>query len=220
MPVRPAKPKAPRAAARSSSPSRAAARSSPRATAAPSGELRDGFKFRGGRPSLDLTASVAGRRKPQPVELLAEPLDLSRWLVAAGLIPHEVIPSLEELAAAHELRESLYRLVHSRAHQRPLAAADRAVLNRWAAFPAPAPQLAPDGSLTWSGAGVAAALASIARDGVELLGGPSADRIRACSSDTCAIVFLDSSRSGERRWCSMASCGNKAKVKSFRDRQA
>jgi predicted RNA-binding Zn ribbon-like protein len=30
---------------------------------------------------------------------------------------------------------------------------------------------------------------------------------------------VDTSRSGERRWCSMAGCGNKAKVAEFRQRQ-
>lgn len=199
MPARPAKPRS--------------------APPAPAGELRDGFKFRGGRPSLDLTASLAGRRKEQPVEQLAEPRDLGRWLVAAGLLPHLVTPSLEELAAARELREALYRMAHARAHQRPLASADRAVVNRWAAFPAPVPQLGEGGVLTWSGSGVASALSMIARDGVELLGGALAARIRSCSGDHCAIVFLDASRAGERRWCSMSSCGNKAKVKSFRQRQ-
>lgn len=185
----------------------------------PTGELRDGFKFRGGHPALDLTASLAGRRRAEPTELLVEPEDLGRWLVAAGLLPRRPAPTREELASARELREALYRLFHNRAHQRPLAAADRAILNRWAAFPAPAPQLAADGALTWTGAGVTTSLATIARAGVELLGGPGADRIRACSGEGCALVFLDASRAGERRWCSMSSCGNKAKVNSFRRRE-
>jgi predicted RNA-binding Zn ribbon-like protein len=191
----------------------------PASASSPAGELRDGFKFRGGHPALDLTASLAGRRRAEPTELLAEPADLGRWLVAAGLLPRAPQPTLEELASARELREALYRLFHSRAHQRPLPAADRAVVNRWAAFPAPAPQLSPDGALTWTGAGVASSLAALARAGVELLGGPSAGRIRACSGEGCALVFLDASRAGERRWCSMASCGNKAKVSSFRRRE-
>jgi predicted RNA-binding Zn ribbon-like protein len=184
----------------------------------PTGELRDGFKFRGGRLALDLTASLAGRLRSEPTELLREPHDLGRWLVAAGLAPHAPAPALEDLGHARELREALYRLATACAHGRPHAAADRALVNRWAALPALAPQLAADGGLVWIGDGVRALLAAVARDGVELLGGPSAARIRACSGEGCAIVFLDTSRAGQRRWCSMSSCGNKAKVNDFRRR--
>jgi len=198
-----------------SSPSRSPRR---RPAAAPTGELRDGFKFRGGRLALDLPASLAGRRRPEPTELLVDPDDLGRWLVAAGLAPRAPRTTPEDVADARELREAIYRLATSCAHRRPLAAADRALVNRWAAHPAPAPQLAADGSLTWIGGGVHALLAAIARDAVELFGGATAARIRACAGEGCAIVFLDSSRAGHRRWCSMASCGNKAKVNEYRRR--
>ncbi|MEQ3550440.1 CGNR zinc finger domain-containing protein [Pseudonocardia nematodicida] len=36
-------------------------------------------------------------------------------------------------------------------------------------------------------------------------------RIRRCDHDACVLHFLDTSRNGTRRWCSMASCGNRAK---------
>jgi predicted RNA-binding Zn ribbon-like protein len=39
--------------------------------------------------------------------------------------------------------------------------------------------------------------------------------IRECPGDDCGYLFRDSSR-GRRRWCSMRSCGNRAKVKRFR----
>ena len=38
------------------------------------------------------------------------------------------------------------------------------------------------------------------------------DRIRRCSNPDCVLWFLDTSRPGTRRWCSMASCGNRAKA--------
>ena len=41
-------------------------------------------------------------------------------------------------------------------------------------------------------------------------------RIRECSADDCRLVYLDTSRSGTRRWCSMQRCGNRAKVRTFR----
>lgn len=201
---------------RRSAPSRpsAAKRAKP-----PTGELRDGFKFRGGRLALDLLATLAARRTT-PKELLASPADLGRWLVAAGLATRAPELTAEDVAQARELREALYRLAFAAVHHRPLYAPDRTLLNRWAGLPAPAPQLAADQHITWIGNGVHALLAAIARDAVELLGSPLAARLRACAGDTCAILFLDQSRAGERRWCSMTACGNRAKVLEFRRREA
>ncbi|MEV6911021.1 CGNR zinc finger domain-containing protein [Amycolatopsis sp. NPDC051071] len=31
---------------------------------------------------------------------------------------------------------------------------------------------------------------------------------RECSADDCYLLFFDTSRSGNRRWCSMERCGN------------
>lgn len=53
-------------------------------------------------------------------------------------------------------------------------------------------------------------------DAVELLHrkGP---RIRSCAHPTCVLWFLDTTRSGTRRWCSMATCGNRSKARRFSD---
>jgi len=204
------------AASRSrTAPRRAAPR--PRAHApAPAGELRDGFRFRGGRIALDLTASLVGRKRAQPTDLLGTPADLARWLAAAGLGPVTPPPEPADLAAAHELREAIYRLVVDRIHHRSLAAADRSVVNRRAAQPAPAPQLTADGGQAWIGTDAPTLLAAVARDAVALVGGEEAERLRICAA--CPIVFLDTSRAGVRRWCSMLACGNRAKVREFRER--
>ncbi|MBW8872916.1 MAG: CGNR zinc finger domain-containing protein, partial [Leifsonia sp.] len=45
-------------------------------------------------------------------------------------------------------------------------------------------------------------------------------RIRECSAEDCRLVYLDTSRSGTRRWCSMHRCGNRAKVREHRARAA
>jgi predicted RNA-binding Zn ribbon-like protein len=37
-------------------------------------------------------------------------------------------------------------------------------------------------------------------------------RIRQCAHPRCVLWFLDTSRNGSRRWCSMAGCGNRAKA--------
>jgi predicted RNA-binding Zn ribbon-like protein len=57
-----------------------------------------------------------------------------------------------------------------------------------------------------------AALVPIARSAAELIQeGPGAP-VRKCASPTCVLYFYDASRTGRRRWCSMAACGNRTKV--------
>jgi predicted RNA-binding Zn ribbon-like protein len=61
-------------------------------------------------------------------------------------------------------------------------------------------------------------LARIAEPIVREIGSGHEDRIRICASDTCRWLFYDESRSGRRRWCDMATCGNRAKARRHRDR--
>lgn len=41
-------------------------------------------------------------------------------------------------------------------------------------------------------------------------------RIRKCAAVDCVLHFLDVSKGGDRRWCSMAVCGNRSKVRRHR----
>jgi predicted RNA-binding Zn ribbon-like protein len=38
-------------------------------------------------------------------------------------------------------------------------------------------------------------------------------RIRSCANPDCPLYFLDTSRPGTRRWCSMSVCGNRDKTR-------
>jgi predicted RNA-binding Zn ribbon-like protein len=62
------------------------------------------------------------------------------------------------------------------------------------------------------------ALARLADPLVSELTAGHPERIRICASDTCLWVFYDSSRTGRRRWCDMATCGNRAKAARHRAR--
>jgi predicted RNA-binding Zn ribbon-like protein len=192
-----------------------AVRASLRALREPQDEIRDGFKFRGGHPALDLAATLAARRKSTPRELLATPADLGRWLVASGLATEIPPASATELEVARELREAIYRLAIARSKRRRLPEPDRALLNHWAAQPPP-PLRLEQGGARQVVAGAGPLLALVARGAVDLLGGAAGERIRGCSGDGCSLLFVDTSRSGGRKWCSMAACGNRAKVARFR----
>ena len=189
----------------------------------PGPDVRNGFRFRGGHVALDLTATLAGRRRPAPRELLPTPDALARWLVAAGLVAPAPDVTPHDLDDARVLREAVYTLARAAAVGHPLDGADgtdaaRATLNALAARPDAAPRLGADGRVTRDGP-AAAVLATLAREAVLLLGGPQAARIRRCAGETCALLFLDLSRTGNRRWCAMTACGNRAKVAAFRQRR-
>jgi predicted RNA-binding Zn ribbon-like protein len=43
-------------------------------------------------------------------------------------------------------------------------------------------------------------------------------RVRRCSDPRCPHVFIDTTKNGRRRWCDMATCGNRAKAARHRRR--
>ena len=63
------------------------------------------------------------------------------------------------------------------------------------------------------------ALARVADPLVSELTDGRPDRIKVCASDTCDWIFYDASRTSRRRWCDMATCGNRAKAARHRARE-
>ncbi len=62
------------------------------------------------------------------------------------------------------------------------------------------------------------ALARLATPLVEAIASGETARFRVCANHDCRWVFEDESRAGRRRWCDMSSCGNRAKVRRYRER--
>jgi len=180
--------------------------------------VRDGFRFRGGHSALDLTATLIGRLKEAPRDLLAEPADVARWLNAAGLSCAKGSADEHALTAARRLREAIYSLAMARIDGARPPIAARKVLNAAARVPAAPPEIDARGVFHVRGA-AASLLPLVAREAIALLGNEAGTRIRQCEADGCAVLFLDTSRSGDRRWCSMTACGNRHKVAEFRRRK-
>ena len=70
----------------------------------------------------------------------------------------------------------------------------------------------------FSGDELDCALAELAEPLVRTVGRGAAELARICANDECRWVFFDSSRTHQRRWCDMASCGNRAKAARHRAR--
>jgi predicted RNA-binding Zn ribbon-like protein len=168
------------------------------------------FIWTGGRPALDLCNTRLGER-----EYLGAPADLARWVVEAGLLPAPVPVSDQELWAARALRDGL---------RAGLLTGDRervgAVAHAW--LDSAPGRLCVEGATLETrftpGAETAyCALVTAVLDALELArhwGG----RVRECAAPACPVMFLDTSRNGSRRWCSMERCGARAKATTYYQR--
>lgn len=45
-------------------------------------------------------------------------------------------------------------------------------------------------------------------------------RLKSCADESCRWTYFDHSKNGCSRWCSADTCGNRSKVKRYRERQA
>ncbi|MFF6782549.1 ABATE domain-containing protein [Streptomyces sp. NPDC012510] len=164
-------------------------------------------------------------------EVLHTPADLVAWAGQSRLTPTP--PALrvtaDDVTYARRLRDALCRTVVSHVCGglpelgiAPADTTDRDLINEAAAGPPLAPALGADGSRGWADGTATGAqlLSTVARDAVELLTGPYAQRIRMCAGDRCYLLYVDTSRPGRRRWCSMGHCGNRHKVRAHRTRRA
>lgn len=168
-------------------------------------------------PALDLVGTVAERDSTR-LEQLAAPADVDAWLLRAGVVDVDPRADAADLRATVDLREALYEVLRAATSAHALPRPALATINAAAAGPPVTVRLAGPGELHRSG-DVAAALSTIARAAVDLLGGDDLARVRWCAGDACTHPFLDRSRAGQRRWCGMAGCGDRAKARAYRARR-
>jgi predicted RNA-binding Zn ribbon-like protein len=180
------------------------------------------FRFDAGAVCLDF-AHTGGEGAYAVHETLHQPADLATWLAQPPLAATVTVPvTARELAAAKALRQAIWEAAHARAAERPIPARVVASINRAAAAPPLVPELTSRATAAGWAAPVQAtqALSTLAREMIDLLSGPLADRFRECASDNCPLVFVDSSRPNARRWCAMERCGNRNKLRAMRARRA
>jgi predicted RNA-binding Zn ribbon-like protein len=175
------------------------------------------FVYVGGRLCLDFAGTLKHRIAAHE-ELLTDPRLLSDWAVQAGLLDDAIDITDDDLAAAIELREAIYRTVIARLEQRRHQAADVALLNEWASQPQLTPRLLRTGATRREGT-ASQLLASLAADLLDLIAGADIENVKRCAHPGCSRLYVDSSRAKNRHWCGMSTCGNKVKVQAFRARQ-
>lgn len=178
----------------------------------------------GGHPALDLLNTVS-LQNGQPVDNLSSDQAVLDWLAdyAVGDTRQLQFAPGALLEKARALRDTVRALVDARKAGRAI---DLQALNRWLAQDNSHLELVQgtDGQLQLERRRVITSveqlLAPIAEAAAELLTLQDFSIIRKCESPDCVLWFYDRTKGHKRRWCSMAACGNRHKVSSFRKRQS
>jgi len=191
----------------------------------------------GGSLCLDFANTVEPRNADPLIDVIAERDDVLRWGAGSGLVDRHCIPggraarsglseaaAAEELARARALREAIFGVFGAVAHGREPDASALGLVQRAFAQAMTRSELAVvDGAYTWrsSAGGVDVVLDAVARDAVDLLRSPRRSRIKQCGAEEggCGWLFVDATKSGTRRWCTMAVCGSRAKASRHRARR-
>lgn len=174
--------------------------------------MTERFRSGAGRLCLDFLRTLRYRGTSDATEELPDGASLRAWAEEFGSFG-EMPASDASARDARALREAIHELL-TETVVRPVV---RQRLNRFAASPVPAPSLTPSGELRWHASDPASAvLALLARDALDLATSPAFTRVRRCAGERCGALFLDTSRPGTRRWCSMDVCGNQAKKSTYR----
>ncbi|GLY15392.1 hypothetical protein Kisp01_24070 [Kineosporia sp. NBRC 101677] len=181
----------------------------------------------GGHPAVDLVNTVDRPDGHPPYDHLATYPELLDWSRRVGVLSQaetdallgSVSPSAAQRAVqrVQELREVLIETF--------TAVTAGAPVGSW-------PQLQPyvveaiehaelhGHGLRWPAEAAQAMLWPLAHGAFVLLTADPADLERLKHCGACHWVFIDRSRNGSRRWCSMGDCGNAVKSRRYVERRA
>jgi predicted RNA-binding Zn ribbon-like protein len=149
-------------------------------------------------------------------EELESPAQLRTWLIEQGLLAPGAKVSQDDLAWATRVREAIRDLIDGRCERDASAALERASREARLGirFGLQEAQLEP------AAGGVAGAIGRILLEIAIGMSDGTWERVKVCEADDCRTAFFDGTKNGSRAWCSMQSCGNRAKVRAYRKRHA
>lgn len=161
----------------------------------------------------------------QPADLMKDADDLLLWIAESGLATKAEVHKLREArASVHEtwlrvcirLRVDMRAMFSRLADGQSLRQADLHLINEGLASTSGTMQLerrGPQPSLDFQPSALTPPFL-IARATAEFLASADLTLVRRCQGEGCILFFHDTTKSHTRRWCSMATCGNRTKVKA------
>jgi len=183
-----------------------------------------------GDPALDF-ANTLHWRDGREVDFLPDYGNLIGWSVPAGLLreseraPLSAAAAVDPDAARNSHQQAIDLRTKWRAHLTeatgdPQKKLSPQLAETLAALLAEAQMVTATGDQVASAGGRGLLLplvrTALAIASLQLI--PASREIGLCEGDPCGGFFLNTSRSKPRRWCSMDTCGNRAKVRKFRSR--
>lgn len=189
----------------------------------------DQIKLVGGNPALDFANTVAWDENRPIVERLNDYGDLLTWAEHAGVLEGDVSAELRRVAGeqaaeaqavverAVALRGAIHRIFSALSHEMEPDAADLDLFNHELAGAMAHSRIARSAEgFAWDWETTATLdrlLWPILRAAADLLASTQLPRVRECAGEHCGWLFVDTSKSGRRRWCTMEDCGNRAKAR-------
>ncbi len=188
------------------------------------------WDFDSGNLVLDFANTAEFHASDHPDEMLESYADLVSWAAEGGLLTqneklellsrakHNQNDATKAFVKALELRELIYRIFSAIAGDERPDQADLSKFNRTLAKSLVTTQISTnEQGFTWSWQNKENSFDSmtwpIARETANLLVSEDIHRVGECADDRgCGFLFIDTSRNHSRRWCTMESCGNRAKA--------
>ena len=156
------------------------------------------------------------------IELLTGPAELAHWLAEQGLADEDakgLRATAADVRRAIELREALraHLLAH---HDQPIDPQAAATLDETARRARLTVRFTgrDKTALEPEAGGVDGALGRLLAIVARAIEDGTWQRLKVCPADTCQWAFYDASRNRSAVWCDMRVCGNRAKVRGFRER--
>ena len=184
------------------------------------------IRVNGGRLCLDFVNTATWADGRPDWDFLGGFADVLNWGGRQGLIGQRELPTLRQHANGADAAKTLARIKELRSALRDLFEPARSATRIKAALAVLNDRLARDANLLTIEATVSGfrlvpgarldgwLTAPVAVAALELATSPDRARVGVCAGDGCGWLFLDQSRNGVRRWCSMESCGNRAKARA------
>jgi predicted RNA-binding Zn ribbon-like protein len=186
--------------------------------------------LKGERLCLDFINTKSGRGTSSEQDHLQVFEDLLAWAEHAGILSGaecEVLSTAasKERSKAHSvlqdavaLRETLHRIFSAIAEHDPVSEEDVTALNRWIgqAYPHLRLRVSFDRfAFSWpqGDSDLVSVLRPVVGSAADVLTQERPNRIKCCPGSDCGWLFLDTTKNGTRRWCDMATCGNRAKAR-------
>ena len=198
--------------------------------------LNHGFSLDGGHLVLDFANTLDNRAGPGPEDRIPDYSALLAFAEATGLIDRDARLRLSYLAdrrpheaaavraAASALREAIYGAGLALVDGDEPDPRDLQIIAREAARGHASAAFTHDGDgFCWSwdqfDDTLDLPLWQLANAAIDFLTHQDLTRLRICAADDCGWIFLDETRNRSRKWCDMATCGNRAKAARYRGRR-